>query len=137
MSIDWLDLVGRFNDQTLRKEEWTHNAHLVVGLWHMLEYGSIEHALCFLRPSIIIRNHRVGTENSDSRGYHETITVFWLHEMQAFIQRMESRVFHQLVDQLLDVVKFRRKDYILSFYTREVLMSPSARGMYVPHHTNA
>lgn len=74
---NWENVVSRFRNQALTKEEWTHAAHLVVALWHLLEYGDIEHALCFLRPGIILSNRSMGITNSDTRGYHETITVFW------------------------------------------------------------
>ena len=132
MDIDWTDLVHRFNEQTLRKEEWTHEAHLVTGLWHLLEYKKIERAMCYLRPRIIIRNHRVGVPNTDSRGYHETITVFWLRRLQIFIQERQSRDFNELVGTLLNEADFFLKDYILRFYCKDILMSPRARGMYIP-----
>ena len=33
------DLVRRFAERTLPKAEWTHAAHLAVGLWHVSRYG--------------------------------------------------------------------------------------------------
>ncbi len=131
MIIDWNDLVARFNNQTLAKEEWTHTAHLVAALWHILEYGDVERALCYLKPRIILRNYMVGTKNTDMGGYHETITVFWLQQVYAFVQRRPSRDFNVLVGELLDEASFFEKDYILGFYLRETLKTPRARGMYI------
>ena len=131
MTIDWNDLVARFNNQALAKEEWTHAAHLVTALWHILEYGDVECALCYLKPRIILRNYTVGTKNTDMGGYHETITVFWLKQVYAFVQRRTSRDFNVLVGELLDEAFFFEKEYILGFYSRETLRSPRARGMYI------
>jgi hypothetical protein len=131
MTINWNDLVARFNSQTLAKEEWTHAAHLVTALWHLLEYGDVERALCYLRPRIILRNYTVGTKNTDTGGYHETITVFWLQQVYAFVQCRSSRDFNVLVGLLLDEPNFFEKDYILGFYSRETLRTPRARGMYI------
>lgn len=131
MAIDWNDLVARFNNQTLAKEEWTHAAHLVTALWHILEYGDVERALCYLKPRIILRNYMVGTKNTDTSGYHETITVFWLQRVHAFVQRRASRDFNVLVDELLNEASFFEKDLIFGFYPRETLRSPRARGMYL------
>src|SRR5688572_21330050 len=33
------DLVMRFVERSLPKAEWTHAAHLAVGLWHVRRYG--------------------------------------------------------------------------------------------------
>jgi hypothetical protein len=33
------DLVARFRARTIPKSEWTHVAHLAVGLWHVHTHG--------------------------------------------------------------------------------------------------
>jgi hypothetical protein len=32
-------LINGFNNCTLPKEEWTHEAHLIGGLWMLAQYG--------------------------------------------------------------------------------------------------
>ena len=128
---DWKELVARFRSQTLPKSEWTHEAHLVVALWHLLEYGDVYSALCQLRAGIILHNHSVGTKNTESSGYHETITVFWVKQIKEFIESQPSRDFEILVQKLLQDTPFTQKDYILQFYVKEVLKSQEARGLYV------
>ena len=66
-------LVGHFLARTLPKAEWTHQAHLAVGAWHVDRYGPDE-ALTRLRDGIRALNDSHGTINSASSGYHETIT---------------------------------------------------------------
>jgi len=68
------DLVSAFRSATLPRDEWTHAAHLRVGVWHVLTFG--EAALDELRAAIRRLNEAHGTPNTDTAGYHETIT--WL-----------------------------------------------------------
>ncbi|MEK6921976.1 MAG: hypothetical protein AABX82_08855 [Nanoarchaeota archaeon] len=128
---DWMRVVSQFKTQTLPKTEWTHHAHLVVALWHLLEYKEIYSTLCYLRPDIIIYNHSVGTKNTDSSGYHETTTVFWLKKIKEFIDNESSKDFNTLVEKLLRETPFTQKEYILTFYKKEVLKSSEARCFYI------
>lgn len=68
------DLVAAFRSASLPRDAWTHAAHLRVGVWHVLTYG--DEALDQLREAIRRLNEAHGTPNSDTSGYHETIT--WL-----------------------------------------------------------
>ena len=71
----WLDdLAGRFQGCAVPAKEWTHAAHLVVGLWHVHRYGAMD-ALVRLRTGIRRLNESHGGVNSTTNGYHETITA--------------------------------------------------------------
>ena len=71
----WLDdLAGRFQGCAVPAKEWTHAAHLVVGLWHVHRYGAMD-ALVRLRAGIRRLNESHGGVNSNTNGYHETITA--------------------------------------------------------------
>jgi hypothetical protein len=71
-------LVSRFRDGTLPASEWTtHDAHIVVGTCHVHELGPVR-ALDAMRAGILRLNEHHGTPNTDSRGYHETITRAYL-----------------------------------------------------------
>ena len=61
----------------LTKGGWTHEAHLLVALWHLHNHA-VDEATCLLRARIISYNVAVGTENSSASGYHETMTLFWI-----------------------------------------------------------
>lgn len=60
-------LVKAFLAGTLPKQEWTHQAHLKVGLWHLLRYSSSE-SLQRLRQSIKQYNLICGVANTDTQG---------------------------------------------------------------------
>ncbi len=128
---DWMKIILQFQNQSLPKEEWTHEVHLVVALWHLLEYKEVYSTLCHLRPGIILHNHSVGTQNTDSSGYHETTTVFWVKKIKEFIDNETTRDFNTLVEKLLKDTPFTQKEYILQSYTKEVLKSVEARCFYV------
>ena len=71
-------------ERTLPKAEWTHEAHLRAGLWHVAGHGAVA-ALELLRARIGIYNESVGTENTDTSGYHETLTRFYVTVIDRFL----------------------------------------------------
>lgn len=69
-------LVHNFETKTLPKEAWTHEAHLAVGLWYAVT--APENMLARLRQNIRTYNAAVGGQNTETAGYHETITDFYV-----------------------------------------------------------
>ena len=128
----WDALVSQFRNQSLQKSDWTHELHLVVALWHLLEYKDFQSVLCYLRAGIILHNHSIGIKNTESSGYHETITVFWIKQLGKFLQSQESEDFNTLTEKLLKEMPFLQKEYIFQFYDKEVLKSVQARATYIP-----
>ena len=58
---DGLKFIERFNNLELPKTEWTHEAHLMVGLWVTTTFS--ERALPEMRQRIRRFNESVGTIN--------------------------------------------------------------------------
>ena len=83
------DFVARFRERTLPKSEWTHAAHLSVGAWHVHRYG-VEEAVNRLRQGIRALNDSHGTANTDSSGYHETITRAYAHLIAEFLSEQRE-----------------------------------------------
>lgn len=71
-------LVARFQDRTLPHGEWTHRAHLTVALWYATHHPPAE-ALDLVREGILRLNDAHGVPTTPTRGYHETITRFYMH----------------------------------------------------------
>ena len=117
-------LVGRFLDCTLTKAEWTHQAHLTVGAWHVDRYGP-EEALMRLRDGIRALNDSHGTINSATSGYHETITHAYVRVI-ASVLGASSLPLPERVAGLLSGWAGER-DALLRYYTRDRLMSRLAR----------
>ena len=116
-------------DRTLPKAEWTHQAHLRAGLWHVMEHGPIA-ALELLRTRISSYNESVGTANTDTSGYHETITRFYVIVIDRFLANADrSADLDVLAEQLIAKLGDRRLP--LHHYSESRLFSPVARRSWV------
>jgi hypothetical protein len=126
---DILALVRRFDDCTLPREGWTHAAHLTVALWHLLQYDWPE-AVRRVRLRIQRYNAAHGIRTTPTGGYHETLTIFWLQYVRAFLEgeRNEARALVSLANELAATAD---KSLPLEHYTRELLFSPEARAGWV------
>jgi hypothetical protein len=115
---------------TLPKAEWTHEAHLATTLWLIVERPDIapERDL----PDLIRRyNESVGGVNSDTEGYHETITQCFIRGVRGYLARTDASLpLVEKVNGLLRVEEGRR-DWPLRFYSRELLFSVEARRGWV------
>jgi hypothetical protein len=69
--------------------------------------------------------------NSDSEGYHETITRLFLDGVRQFVAQADATgPLHDLVNQLL-LSPTGQRDWPLRFYSRERLFSVEARRHFV------
>lgn len=112
--------------RSLPRGEWTHEAHLAATTYLLLQCPVID--VDVELPDLIRRyNESVGGVNSDSEGYHETITRVFLHSVRLFLSKADlSEPLHELVNQLL-LSPMGRRDWPFRFYSRELLFSVEAR----------
>ncbi|MGQ0588461.1 MAG: hypothetical protein ACT4N8_02860 [Sphingosinicella sp.] len=109
----------------LAKAEWTHEAHLSTTAWLILERPDIHPERDL--PHLIRRyNESVGGVNSDTEGYHETITQVSIAAVRRALARSEGQGLTVRVNALLLAPEGRR-DWPLRFYSRELLFSKEAR----------
>ena len=116
--------------RTLRREEWTHEAHLAATTYLLLKRPDID--LDKELPGIIRSfNESVGGVNSDTEGYHDTITRAFLHGVRLFLVEADpDEPLHEVVNELL-LSPMGRRDWPLRFYSRERLFSVAARRGFV------
>ncbi|HEY1143733.1 MAG TPA: hypothetical protein VGE68_06830 [Sphingomicrobium sp.] len=116
--------------RTLTREDWTHEAHLAATTYLLLRRPDID--LDAELPGIIRRfNESVGGVNSDTEGYHETITRTFLAGVRLFLDEADREVpLHELVNELL-LSPMGRRDWPMRFYSRERLFSVDARKSHV------
>ena len=122
---------------TATREEWTHEAHLAATVYLLLRRVDID--LDEELPGIIRRfNESVGGVNSDTEGYHETITRCFLSGVRLFLSDAHTdKPLHSLVNELL-LTPMGSRDWPLMFYNRERLYSVEARrGWLEPDLRNA
>lgn len=117
-------------ERTLPRSEWTHEAHLAATVYLLLKRPDVD--LDVELPGLIRRyNESVGGVNSDTEGYHETITRVFLHGVRLFLSEADRREpVHDLVNELL-LSPIGRRDWPLRFYSPAVLFSVEARRRFV------
>ena len=71
-----------------------------------------------------------GKANTDSGGYHETLTRLFLRGIAAHISDHDGKPLPDSLALLLQP-PFARKDWPLSFYSRERLFSVAARREWI------
>ncbi|MEA2206107.1 MAG: hypothetical protein QOE77_2883 [Blastocatellia bacterium] len=118
-------IVQGFETCSLSKADFIHRNHLTVALWY-LKYNSFEDAAALMRAGLLrfIEHHDVPREK-----YNETITMFWLKAVQAFIEK--RRLGSQEAD-LLSLTNELLQDYqdpglVFEYYSRDLVFSPAAR----------
>jgi hypothetical protein len=122
------DLWDRFQRAALPHAEWNHRAHVRVA-WMYLRHNSLDHAHILMRVAIIRLNASHGLVESPTRGYHETMTHVWLRLVSA---AMRATPDHVASTSFLEVhAESLGKDAPLRHYTRELLLSPTARARFV------
>jgi 1-acyl-sn-glycerol-3-phosphate acyltransferase len=120
------DLAARFRARSLPAAEWTHVAHLAIGAWHVRRYGA-DGALRRLRSGIRRLNEAHGTPNSDTRGYHETVTRAYVELIAAFLAKRPRDEAPDASVRALLASPLAGKDALLAFYSRDRLLSTAAR----------
>ena len=116
-------------DLTLPKTDWTHAAHFAAAVWLLLQND--RNAFAEMPFLIKAYNEATGVPNSDSDGYHETITRASLLATQDFLARMKSDLpLYKTVNALL-ATRYGRSDWLLSYWSKEVLFSVKARRCWV------
>ena len=123
------DLVVRFENATLPASEWTHSAHLVTGLWHATRFSEAD-GLNRMRDGILRLNAAHGTPNTDTRGYHETITRAYLVLLTQFARVNADLTLVPMAHALL-ASDLAKRNALFSYYSRDVLMSVAARRGWV------
>ena len=124
------NVVAAFHDGSLPASEWTHESHLRVCTWYLRRF-SADAALPLLRAAIRRYNTAVGVPNSDTRGYHETLTRFWIAQVASRLAECGAGMDE---DAATAAVIAAGQDRRLPFrhWSEAELMSTRARREWVP-----
>lgn len=117
-------------DRTLPKPAWTHAAHFAAAVW--LVAGQSDLVAERDLPGLIrAYNTATGVANTDSEGYHETITLASLRATRAFLARLpEGTPLFAACNALL-ATDLGKRDWLLAYWSRERLFSAEARRGWV------
>ena len=115
-------------ERSLPKTAWTHAAHFAAAFWLLRDRGDA--AFHDLPPLIRAYNESTGVANTDTSGYHETITVASLRVARAWLAERPGVPLHAALTELL-VSPYGRSDWPLTYWSRERLFSVAARRAWV------
>lgn len=116
--------------RTLPKAEWTHEAHLAACLWLLRERPDFTPERD-MPGTISAYNVAAGGENTDSAGYHETLTQLYIKGVRAFAAALpEGTSLVGAVNALLES-EIGDRSWPLCFYSKERLFSVAARRGWV------
>lgn len=128
--VEVSDLVEAFEAGTLPRECWTHQCHLVVALWYLVNFPN-EEATAKARCGIRAYNQACGVENTRTSGYHETLTRFWMWAVEKFIGEHPTVLpIHELATALLNS-PYADRSLPFTYYSKAHLMSSEARMNWV------
>src|SRR5882724_9454019 len=107
--------------RSLPKPRWTHAAHFAAALWLI----SCRKDLAAARdmPGFIrAYNEATGVANTDTEGYHETITQASLRAARSFLQQDPARTLSATCNALM-ASPLGKSDWLLAHWTRARLFS--------------
>jgi hypothetical protein len=112
-------------DRTLPKTVWTHAAHFAATLWLLKHRPELE--ISREMPGIIrAYNEATGGANTDSSGYHETITQASIRAARAFLVEAPPQPLFVTCNALMRS-HLGTPDWLLAYWTRSRLFSVEAR----------
>ena len=114
--------------RTLPKPEWTHAVHFACALW-VLRQSHMD-APAEMPGLIRAYNEATGVPNTDTDGYHETITQASLRAAGAWLVERPGEGLSAVLASLL-AGDYGRSDWLLRYWSRPVLFSPQARREWV------
>ena len=116
-------------DKSLPKSEWTHAAHFAAALWMLAEPN--RDAMAEMPDIIRAYNLASGVENTDSDGYHETITLASIRAARAYLSAAEpGMALHETLNALL-ATRLGASVWLLDYWSKPCLFSVRARRSWV------
>ncbi|HWB31825.1 MAG TPA: hypothetical protein VG714_01500 [Acidobacteriaceae bacterium] len=127
------EFLAAFEDCTLPKARWTHGAHLLTGACYVHALGEAA-ATEKMRHCIPRYNVAVGGQNTDTSGYHETITVLWIRLLARLLREAEtSGPVDRAAFAALALSRFEHdREVLRRYYDFDVVNSVEARRMWIP-----
>lgn len=115
-----------FEDVTLPFEEWTHEAHLRMAWNYITEYES-DRAASLIRQGI--RKLNAKNQSEITRGYSETVTMFYFHTIAKAVSHMPKG--HSFEEFLCCHSYLTDPKYLLGFYSVELLSREESKKTFV------
>lgn len=118
-------IVQGFLNGDLSETEWTHQAHLLICLHHLMSFD-LHDATLRIKLGIIKYNEAIGLANTIERGYHETMTLFWVWVVDAFLADKRDVSIESNFQALIES-PFSKKYLPFFFYSEDHIFNQEAR----------
>lgn len=115
-------MVGEF--EACKVEKFGHAEHLTVALWYLARLPETE-----ARDRVRAGLRRLSALDNDGR-YNETLTLFWLRAVGAFLREAGSDVPLTVLRERL-VARFPASRVVFDYYSPERLQSREAKTSWV------
>lgn len=130
ISDEEIATIGRgLLDRSLPKARWTHAAHFAAALWLMASGPDLA-AERDMPGFIRAYNEATGVANTDTQGYHETITQASLRAARSFLRQDPRRSLFATCNALM-ASPFGQSAWLLAYWSRPILFSVEARRRWV------
>ncbi len=130
-----LEVVRKFENGTISRDEWRHREHLTVALYYIKNSNSLTEATDKMRVGIFNLLKFFGVDLVKEMPYHETLTQFWMNSVNDLAKTENGYSMVETINSILE--NLGDKDLPLKFYSRELLFSDTARKEFVaPDLTN-
>ncbi|HEX4936756.1 MAG TPA: alpha/beta hydrolase [Gemmatimonadaceae bacterium] len=124
--------LASFHDGTFPITWWTHGAHVGMAsavLWST----SVPQALDLIREAIKRYNTSQGGHNTDSSGYHETLTRLWIGALASSLSTLPPGTTRLEAVRRMYRAYARRSAFFRDWYSIDLLKSqPARRGWVAP-----
>jgi hypothetical protein len=120
--------LAQFETKQLPFSDWHHRAHLKVAYLYLTRFD-FDTACRKTRDGIRAYNAVNNVPNTPTSGYHETMTVAWLHVMAAMIAEYGQA---SSADEFLDSQpQLGQKKILRLFYSKARFMSAEAKERFM------
>jgi len=119
------EFIAAFTAGTWPRGRWNHRAHLVVAAHYVLTLPQAE-ATDSIRSGILHYNACQQVANTDSSGYHETLTLFWIAMVRSAARHHTAGDHAARVASIADALAGQR-DLWREYYSMDILTDRRAR----------
>ena len=120
--------IQQFEACTFPREQWHHRAHVKLAYLYTVRFGR-EIAARKLHDGIRAYNAANQIQDTPTGGYHETMTMAWLHIIHETVKLYGPRA---TADEFFDFhPQLGQKKILRLFYSPELFMSARAKHEFV------
>lgn len=125
------EFVAAWRAGRLPKPEWTHAAHVAVCAYHAWGQVALDDLVSAMRHGIRAYNDAVGTANTPTSGYHETLTRFWAGVVLEHLRTLQPGSRLDAARSAVDTYGAARGLHA-AYYSFDVVGDRAARAAWVP-----